>query len=301
MSIRRIDDITLDAAGAAGFLDRLRSDYEPAARARGLELVDVSWTRRRSGSEEDARVVVTWQLADVDAFWVARRAAITDPSVVAFWDDAASVITSRTRRFEHALPVVRDDDPGADVTPRRVHHIVLLDRAQVTNGGAVRHLPGSVGGPGASMEIDADAPVTVDDVPAPADSVVDIVVLGETLEARARQPDLCDGIKRTLLLRVDDGTPGEVIDAFERDLLGMPRHIPAIRNWRLSRISSSSAGWTHAWEQEYVEPAGLLEDYMGSPYHWGVVDGWFDAEDPRCIVAPDLIHVFHEIPVSILG
>ena len=79
------------------------------------------------------------------------------------------------------------------------------------------------------------------------------------------------------------------------------RYIAAIRNWRLSRVESSQGGWTHCWEQEYQDLSGLQHDYMHHPFHWANVDGWFDAEDPKCIVEPALLHVFYEIESSILA
>jgi hypothetical protein len=80
-----------------------------------------------------------------------------------------------------------------------------------------------------------------------------------------------------------------------------PSNIGAIRNWCLSRAHGSSKGWTHAWEQDFADLSGLSDDYMNHPIHWSVVDGWFHAEDPRCIVAPALAHVFCRAQRSVLS
>jgi hypothetical protein len=40
---------------------------------------------------------------------------------------------------------------------------------------------------------------------------------------------------------------------------------------------------------------------MNHPFHWAHVDGWFDPEHPRCIVAPDFVHLFFEIESSVLA
>ena len=81
---------------------------------------------------------------------------------------------------------------------------------------------------------------------------------------------------------------------FERSLQAMPRHIPEIRSWSLSRVRAerSDERWTHVWEQEYADVAGLRVAYMRSPYHWTGVDRWFDPEMPCSIVEPRLAHMF---------
>ena len=94
----------------------------------------------------------------------------------------------------------------------------------------------------------------------------------------------------------------ETLAEFERVTLDMPRHIGAIRNFALNRVDASlwPSSWTHVWEQEFADAEGLNVDYMSHPYHWGVVDAWFDAECPHSIVRPQLAHVYCEIPQSVL-
>jgi len=313
-AIVRIDDITLAPGHRGHFVDLLRSQYVPGAQARGLELVDIALTPPVDAPDLETHVVIIWRLAGVDAFWHARRAAMTDPSVPAFWDGTADLVTRRTRRFEQSSLRAGsiEDDPAAALPSRGVHYIVLLNLAddtepvleppcKVRRSCFGRHLPGTVGRPDASWELDADEPLAIDAVAVTGANVADVVVFGDVVGAGARAPGLRDGIKRTLLLMVDEHSRRAAVGAFERDLLAMPRHIPAIRNWRLARVASSQGGWTHAWEQEYAGLSGLRDDYMRSPYHWGVVDGWFDAEDPRCIVAPELLHLFYEAAASVLA
>jgi hypothetical protein len=133
-------------------------------------------------------------------------------------------------------------------------------------------------------------------------------VIIEPIAEQVAQPDLV-GVKRTLLLRVREGTPAEQTAHFERDMLAMPNHVPAIRNWSFGRVRSRpklpvddhrnlerhrtmESHWTHVWEQEFATADGLLVDYMLSPYHWGFIDPWFDLECPQCIVETRLAHVF---------
>ncbi len=106
-------------------------------------------------------------------------------------------------------------------------------------------------------------------------------------------------ILRTLLLVVRPDVEWRVVERFERDLARMPRHVPGIVNWRLSRVRGRGP-FTHSWEQEYRAVEDLRVGYMVSPYHWGWVDRWFDPEHPECIVESRLAHVFVNAAESVL-
>jgi len=117
------------------------------------------------------------------------------------------------------------------------------------------------------------------------------------------EPQLGKCIKRTLLLRIPDEVPSERVQEFEEALVKMPDYIRSIRNWGFARVDQSlhASRWTHVWLQEFEDLDGLLGEYMLHPYHWGFIDGWFDAECARQIVDPHLAHVFCEAPSSVLG
>jgi hypothetical protein len=140
-------------------------------------------------------------------------------------------------------------------------------------------LPGSVGGRGAHWDLACDA---APDIPG-AEAVELSRIATAHVELTGRR------IKRTLLLTVRPGTPPDTIASFEADLMAMPRHIPAIRSWALSRATGR---WTHAWEQEFADEDGLNGQYLLHPYHWTYVDRWFDTELPTAIVAPRLAHLY---------
>lgn len=110
------------------------------------------------------------------------------------------------------------------------------------------------------------------------------------------------GVYRMLLARVDDDADDDMVDRFERALLRMPRHVPQIRAWRLSRVAEAAGptAWTHVWEQEYDELDGLLGAYMNHPIHWAHVDQWFDPESPLQIVRDRVVHTFCEIDAPVL-
>lgn len=110
------------------------------------------------------------------------------------------------------------------------------------------------------------------------------------------------GIWRCLVLAVDAGTPADTIRQFERDTASMPQHVSTIRNWQLGAVMASEGRrrWTHVWEQEFDDMAGLEGEYMTHPIHWGLVDGWFDPECPQRIVDTLLIHAAMEIGEAVI-
>ncbi|MBF6347494.1 Dabb family protein [Nocardia flavorosea] len=109
-------------------------------------------------------------------------------------------------------------------------------------------------------------------------------------------------VYRTLLLRVDDAATPVEIARFEHATLQMPRHIPAIRAWQLSRVdrAAGTSQWTHVWEQEFADVDGLLGPYMNHPVHWALVDQWFDPESPHQIVKDRICHSFCAIPAPVI-
>ena len=112
-----------------------------------------------------------------------------------------------------------------------------------------------------------------------------------------------EGIWRCLTWSIDAGTSATEISQFEKDTALMPAHIPAIRNWALCEVVASSGRrrWTHVWEQEFDDVAGLEGPYMLHPIHWGLVDGWFDPECPQRIVDPFLIHAAFAIREAVIA
>ena len=187
---------------------------------------------------------------------------------------------------------------------RRLALVTLVDgadpgRVAELEAAAVlgRHLPGTVGGGQYTWDgIDDPVPPGFEDV---AD--VDLVELS-LIDGAVTDPGFAGEIKRTLLLRTQPDAPSDSVAAFERDLMAMPDHIPAIVNWALSRVAGpASTRWTHCWEQEYYTLDGLKVDYMISPHHWGLIDGWFDPEMPQQIVDLKLAHVYHPTDRSVLA
>lgn len=110
------------------------------------------------------------------------------------------------------------------------------------------------------------------------------------------------GIYRVALFSATINPSEDRLARYESHLRSMPRHIPAIRRWALSRPEqfAGSAPWTHVWEQEYDELGGLLNDYMMHPVHWGHAERWFDTEYPEVLVQPWLVHSYCEFEQGII-
>lgn len=105
---------------------------------------------------------------------------------------------------------------------------------------------------------------------------------------------LASGVHRTLFLCADHNVSPARLAQFEAEMVQMAHYIPAIRNWRLSRVieASGELAWTHVWEQEYADIGGLMGPYMLHPYHWALIDRWFDHECPDWLVNLRLCHSF---------
>ncbi|TAM63305.1 Dabb family protein [Mycobacterium sp.] len=109
-------------------------------------------------------------------------------------------------------------------------------------------------------------------------------------------------VYRALLLRVQPGTPGHTVTRFERELSAMPRYLPTIRAWQLSRVAAAvgTCSWTHVFEQEFADVDALMGPYLMHPIHWAVVDRWFDPETTDVIIRDRVCHSFCAIADPVL-
>lgn len=208
------------------------------------------------------------------------------------------------------LHVEGELDDARDAAIRRAVAGAAAAVAGVRRTHLGRHLPGSVRGGHYTWDVSFDGgdPGALHQAPSLQPLVADGALRLDTVAFEPQhlavpEPGIRDCVKRTLFLRVLPGTPPDIVERFERDTMGMPRYIDAIRNWAFSRVDAElhPTPWTHVWEQEFQELRGLQEDYMLSPYHWGLVDGWFDPECPQRIVDTHLAHVYCPAAVTILG
>ncbi len=195
----------------------------------------------------------------------------------------------------------KDADPGVTETALRSQLEAATDLAGWHCG---RNLEGCWGGGQFTVDLlwrPGEAQPAMEFSGLPGFASADAVCY-QTLACGQRDPDLQQGIWRTLLLTVRAGVSAADTGIFEQELLGMPRYMSAIRNWRLGRVTTPGSRWTHVWQQEYVALDGLLGEYLLHPYHWGWVDRRFDPEFPEVwLVETGLCHVFCGLESSIIA
>ncbi|WP_041782736.1 Dabb family protein [Mycolicibacterium chubuense] len=109
-------------------------------------------------------------------------------------------------------------------------------------------------------------------------------------------------VYRALLLRVSPETDAAAVAEFEAELAMMPRYVPTIAAWQLSRVDEAigTSKWTHVFEQEFTDVAGLMGPYLMHPVHWAVVDRWFDPETTDVIVRDRVCHSFCDLADPVL-
>ena len=137
-------------------------------------------------------------------------------------------------------------------------------------------------------------------LPGPAE-IVDSVELAPPVDVGVRDPQL-GGTKRTILIRTKPDLSADDLASFEATLIPTPRYITALRNWRFSRVSSSTGavGWTHCIEQEAADPSVFVGDYLNHPYHWAVVERLFHPDAPSPF-ANGFCHTLYPIDRSVLA
>jgi len=102
------------------------------------------------------------------------------------------------------------------------------------------------------------------------------------------------GLYRVALFCANRNPTPERLARFAAEACAMPRHVRSIRRWQLATATEAGGTrpWSHVWEQEYDDLAGLTGPYMLHPCHWSQVDRWFDPEDPDWLVDTLLCHSF---------
>lgn len=111
------------------------------------------------------------------------------------------------------------------------------------------------------------------------------------------------GLYRVALFCANRNPTPERLDAFARDTRVMPDHVRTMVRWELSQAErvTGALPWTHVWEQEYPDRAGLEGPYMIHPVHWAHVERWFDTEYPDYLVDRRLVHTFCALDRAILN
>lgn len=143
---------------------------------------------------------------------------------------------------------------------------------------------------------------------APAEALLAAGVFAQVEDVRYRTEDAggseaASGLYRVALFSAMRDPSPERLAAFRADTLAMPPVVRSIVRWQLSTVDSATGTrpWTHVWEQEYPDLAGLNGPYMMHPVHWARIERWFDTEYPECLVDPVLVHSFCDVDQPVLG
>lgn len=333
MAIIVQDEIVVAAQDLPKIQALLEDHYRSGAEARGLTLASIEISPPVVTAQGPLTLYVRWQLPDVGAWW-AMRAQSGCEAVYAYWEAVDKLCQTRCRTY---LVTDAFDTLPAPVESRSQLRSVRYHRetAQLAlREGcdpqslserltpAAQKLPGliqSALGQNLAPEYaaghftwdlvfpDAASARAAQDSAAWREGVAPVLdEYCEAVHAFALTPieggvtdkSISQGVKRTAFFRLLPGAPDVRATQFEQDLLEMPRHIPEIVNWRLSRAEatpwnrSEVTPWTYIWEQEFATLEGLTGPYMIHPHHWSHVDRWFDPESGDQIVDVAISHAF---------
>lgn len=333
-----LDQFDIPSSNVGPLLSLLEAEYLPGALRRGMTR-RATWQSPPVALPDATNTLwVMWEVPDVGAWWNMRFQSGADPSVAAYWRAADALCAKRQRHYlvdgqpanlarPHELDATRTTrGNGVRQTAQyflrknaRPDDIVAWKKAVLE---LPRHLPGlqqcalqrnlegSFNAGDFTFDahfVDAAALHAARSHPhwsgaiALADKIMERVTALELqlVSGGLRKAAIGPAIKRTAFFRVLPGASPESIAAWERALLDMPRYMPGMTNWSLSRSADDSH--LYAWEQEYAQLGDLLGEYMVHPYHWAHVDTWFDPEFSRRIVDTDICHAFCESSDNILS
>ncbi|BBX27809.1 hypothetical protein GCM10009632_03500 [Mycolicibacterium alvei] len=321
-----IDRVVTKPGCAQKFIDAYLAGYAPGARERGMSLRDVLVSPPIWFDDRSNVVTITWTLPSPQAWWQMTWQGRPDPAVARWWDSITDLVVERTRNVAAAPEAVdapatpAPTDPSTCASTFGVTRLVDVDesergrvldalRAAAERSGALRALveptlPGSRNGGDILVhlrfanEADWEKSDFDEALTDPAISRVNGVTYQGAPIRRSSGT-----VYRALLLRVPPEVEAETIAAFESELSMMPRYVPTITAWQLSRVEQTigTSEWTHVFEQEFTDVDGLMGPYLMHPIHWAVVDRWFDPETTDIIVRDRVCHSFCERPSPVLS
>ncbi len=341
MSITVQDHITVKSTDLSQVKALFESEYLCGAKARGLSLQSFEVSPPVVTVGGNSSVWIRWSLDDVAAFW-AMRAQSGCEEVYRFWQQVDAICLSRRRSYlsefdEQALAAATQAAAPSQITRYRLTAQLELREDSNTEPlkAVLDAVPNEVPGVLQSALAANLAPeyaaghftwdLLFDDEAAAREAQASAYWQQDVCEALNRHcnavhamalehieggvlaPDMSGGVKRTAYFRLLPSVDVAEAQRFERDLLEMPQHIAAIRNWRLSKAvpvdwsTVNSAPWSYVWEQDFADLDGLLGPYMEHPHHWSHVDRHFDFESGEQIVDAQLSHAFSFFSSSVLA
>lgn len=321
-----IDRVVTAPGCARAFIDAYLDGYAPGARERGMTLRDVVVSPPIWFSDRTNVVTITWTLPSPPAWWQMTWRGRPDPAVAQWWIAVGNFVVDRTRSVATAVDDVVDS-PAATVAPPTapVAHTVavtrLLDVAESARDRVLAELHAAAARSGASRTLvaptlpgsrnggDVLVHLRFDDEQTAAESDLDTALADPAISrvngATYRGSAVRSGtgtVYRALLLRVSPDADPAAVAGFEGELAMMTSYVPAIAAWQLSRVDHAigATKWTHVFEQEFTDVAGLMGPYLMHPVHWAVVDRWFDPETTDVIVRDRVCHSFCDLPAPVL-
>jgi hypothetical protein len=94
-----IDRVTMLERDAAGWVDRLHTDYRPAIESCGATLAN-SWRRHVDG--DTVEICLVWE-CDIATFWNVRREVRSNPAVDRWWAATDAIALERDRKVYGSL------------------------------------------------------------------------------------------------------------------------------------------------------------------------------------------------------
>lgn len=127
------------------------------------------------------------------------------------------------------------------------------------------------------------------------------VAFGEALnEYASDRAALCH---RLLIFSLNEGASPEIVANMERTIVKFPDYVPQIANSRFAKVveTTGTNNWDYAFDVEYEQVTDYFGWYLGTPYHWGYIDRFFEPTASDFIIEPHLCSVYCAQPASLLA
>ena len=97
-----VDEMLAVPGEGRALLERYRTEYMPSAVERGMKLERVLVSPPVWLDEQSNRLLITWTVDSVGAWWGMASQSRYDPSVKDFWQSVSDMIVERQRFFASA-------------------------------------------------------------------------------------------------------------------------------------------------------------------------------------------------------
>jgi hypothetical protein len=105
--IHVLDELRVRPGHLAEVRGRVQAGYEPALSDLGMTLTNTWVAPAVELLDDPTDLLLLWAVDDIPSYWQARRAALADRRVTAFWSEVTPLLAGRNRR----IMVDPDDAP----------------------------------------------------------------------------------------------------------------------------------------------------------------------------------------------